>query len=121
MISTPSAGATHKALTTGGSWECTARDWFGTCWWSVLRCPSGYTNAGLFCALNTPPVPAGWKGLTGLDIIKGSYGNGAGRIKNGCDAGKENDAGLCYSACGAGYKGVGPVTSADQGVVWPKR
>ena len=98
-----------KPLTKSGSWECTERDIFGTCWWSVLRCPSGYTNAGLFCALNTPSVPAGWKGASGLDIIKGSYGNGGGSIKNGCAGGKENDAGLCYPKCPTGYKGEGPV------------
>ena len=98
-----------KPLTKSGSWECTERDMFGTCWWSVLRCPSGYTNAGLFCALNTPSVPAGWKGASGLDIIKGSYGNGGGYIKNGCAGGKENDAGLCYTKCPTGYKGEGPV------------
>lgn len=103
----------NKPLTKSGNWECTERDWFGTCWWSVLRCPSGYTNAGLFCALNTPSVPAGYSGLTGLDITKGTYGNGAGRIKNGCEGGKENDAGLCYPKCPTGYKGAGPVCWAQ--------
>jgi hypothetical protein len=71
-------------------------------------CPSGYTNAGLFCALNTPSVPAGYSGLTGLDLTKKSYGRGAGTIPTNC-AGKQNDAGLCYSACNAGMYGVGPV------------
>lgn len=102
-----------KALTTGGRWECTARGAFGECWWSVLRCPAGYTNAGAFCALTTPPVPAGYTGASGLDIVKGSYGNGAGLIKNGCPAGKSNDAGLCYTNCATGYKGAGPVCWAQ--------
>ncbi len=69
-----------KALTTGGSWECTKRKW-GVCWWKAHRCPSGYTNAGAFCALNTPSVPAGYKGLTGLDIEKNSYGQGGAAIR----------------------------------------
>ena len=99
----------NKPLTTSGSWRCTTRDIFGTCWWSVMDCPSGYTNAGAFCALTTPPVPAGYTGASGLDITKGSYGNGAGRIKNGCSTGQENDSGLCYSSCPTGYKGLGPV------------
>lgn len=98
-----------KPLTASGNFECTERDMFGTCWFSVLRCPSGYTNAGLFCALDTPSVPAGWSGATGLDLVKRSYGNTAGKIKTGCGDGKENDAGLCYDECPPGYRGEGPV------------
>jgi hypothetical protein len=108
----------NKPLTTSGSWQCTSRDWFGTCWWWVLACPSGYTNAGTFCALNTPPIPAGWSGLSGLDLIKGSYGNGGGYIKNGCPTGKLNDAGLCYQACAAGNTGAGPVCWAAPPTNW---
>lgn len=74
-----------------------------------LSCPSGYTNAWLFCALNTPPVPPGFSGLTGLDIIRSSYGRGVGTIPTACNDGKENDTGLCYQPCKNAYSGVGPV------------
>ncbi len=96
-----------KALTTGGSWVCTAEKW-GICWFKKHECPSGYTNVGLFCALNTPSVPAGYKGLTGLDIVKDSYGRGVGTIP-GCPSNKSYDAGLCYVGCKSGYSGIGPV------------
>lgn len=74
----------------------------------AMGCPSGYTNAGVFCALNTPSVPAGYSGLTGLDLTKKSYGRGAGTIPDQCPGG-QLDAGLCYSNCKAGHSGVGPV------------
>ena len=70
-------------------------------------CPSGYTNAGLFCALTAFPTPAGFSG-TYLDPMKNTYARGAGTIPTGC-SGKEYDAGLCYENCRAGYSGVGPV------------
>jgi hypothetical protein len=37
-----------------------------------------------------------------------SYGRGVGTIPNACPNG-QNDAGLCYPNCNAGYTGVGPV------------
>ncbi|QJR16267.1 hypothetical protein [Usitatibacter palustris] len=37
-----------------------------------------------------------------------SYGRGAGTIPSGCGSG-QNDAGLCYNNCNAGYTGVGPL------------
>lgn len=42
---------------------------------------------------------------------KNSYGRGVGAIpdSHACAAGKEEDAGLCYEPCKAGYKGKGPV------------
>ena len=98
-----------KALTHSGTWKCTTRDIFGTCWWSELTCPSGYTNAGLFCALNTPSVPAGYTGLTGLDLAKHSYTRGVGTIPPNCSVGKKKQNGLCYKDCNAGYDGEGPV------------
>ncbi|MEQ1714723.1 MAG: hypothetical protein ABL907_01845 [Hyphomicrobium sp.] len=88
------------------------------CHWSVFGeciipdmggCPSGYTNAGLLCGLNTPSVPPGFKGLTGLDIMKNSYGRGAGTIPTACKGGKEYQTGLCYDHCKANYDGNGPV------------
>ena len=42
-------------LTRGGTgWSCQSRDGWGTCWLWVLQCPSGYTNAGLFCTYGSP-------------------------------------------------------------------
>lgn len=42
---------------------------------------------------------------------KNSYGRGVGKIptSHACTNGKEEDAGLCYKPCKAGYHGVGPV------------
>jgi hypothetical protein len=101
-----------KPLTVNPEWVCTA--WFpkwmgGECRWKDTRCPSGYTNAGLFCALTSAGKgpPAGFSG-TYLDPMKNSYGRGAGTIPTGC-GNDQNDAGLCYTRCRAGYDGVGPV------------
>jgi hypothetical protein len=96
-----------KALTNGGSWVCTKK-LFGKCIWKSHECGSGYTNTGFFCALNTPSVPAGYKGLTGLDLTKGTYGRGVGTIPV-CASDKQADAGLCYNGCKTGYNGIGPV------------
>lgn len=97
-----------KKLVVTGSIRCTARDWFGTCWWSVTDCPPDYGNgfAGL-CSLNTPSVPNGMSG-SALDPMKGTYGRGVGTIPTSCPGG-QYDAGLCYKNCNSGYKGVGPV------------
>jgi len=40
---------------------------------------------------------------------KDSYGRGVGTVPTSCNAGHENDAGLCYPVCQSGYYGVGPV------------
>ena len=40
--------------------------------------------------------------------MKNTHPRGAGTIPRGCGT-KENDAGLCYDKCKAGYYGVGPV------------
>jgi hypothetical protein len=50
--------------------------------------------------------------------MKNSYGRGAGTIPTGCDSGKENDAGLCYNKCTAGYNGVGPVCWGNPPANW---
>ncbi len=102
-----------KALTKDVTWSCTAwfPDWLGgACRWKDSSCPADYTNVGLFCALTSAgkSAPAGFSG-TFLDPMKNSYGRGVGTIPTGCDSGKENDAGLCYPKCSAGYTGVGPV------------
>ncbi len=81
----------------------------GACRWKDTRCPSGYTNVGLFCALTSAgkSAPPGFSG-TFLDPMKNSYGRGAGTIPTGC-GNDQNDAGLCYTRCKNGYSGVGPV------------
>ncbi|MEO8552339.1 MAG: hypothetical protein ABI678_20320, partial [Kofleriaceae bacterium] len=38
-----------------------------------------------------------------------SYGRGVGSIPIGCVDGRQEDAGLCYPSCNAGFSGVGPV------------
>jgi hypothetical protein len=101
-----------KPLTKGGTWRCTERDLFGTCWWKVLDCPKDYASAGVFCALKPPSIPSGWSGASGLDLVKGSYGRGAGKPMV-CAAGLEEDGGLCYTPAKAGYHGVGPVAWQD--------
>ncbi len=123
-----------KALTAAVHTSCSGKwPWQ---WHCSQSCPSGYTNAGLFCALNTPSKPAGWKGLSGLDLIKDSYGRGAGYpMKCGCENTAQaptrtvnifgrnmvipgavtcteklqEDVGLCYHHCNSGFYGVGPV------------
>lgn len=87
-----------KALTRSGTWKCPH-------WYSCHKvCPSGYTNVGLFCALTPPDNPPGWKG-DGLDLIKDSYGRGAGYPMQ-CKASEEQQAALCYPRCREGYTGV---------------
>src|SRR5271170_7621512 len=46
---------------------------------------------------------------------KDSYTRGVGTIPpEACGAGQENDAGLCYKKCAAGYHGIGPVCWNDK-------
>jgi hypothetical protein len=63
--------------------------------------------AQLFAIIVATP---GFAASTPEDFFwKNSYGRGVGTIPSGvCGAGKEDDAGLCYTACKAGYHGVGP-------------
>jgi hypothetical protein len=99
-------------LTKSPTWVCTHYwpGWMGGgCRWKDSRCASGYTNVGLFCALDSAgkSPPAGFSGSY-LDPMKNSYGRGAGTVPSDCGS-KERDAGLCYDHCRAGYGGVGPV------------
>ncbi|MDD5210418.1 MAG: hypothetical protein PHV36_13580 [Elusimicrobiales bacterium] len=97
----------NKPLTKKGTWKCSWK--VGkTCMMKKLTCPGGYAKAGLFCALKAPAVPAGYKGPSGLDLAKASYGRGAGSPMD-CKAGQQEDAGLCYKPCESGFSGVGPV------------
>ena len=111
-----------KALTKNVEWVCTAwlPGWMGgACSLKKTQCPTDYTNVGLFCALNSAgkSPPAGFSGSF-LDPMKNSYGRGAGTIPATCPAGQQNDAGLCYSQCQAGYTGIGPVCWAQPPSSW---
>ena len=103
-----------------------------------MICPSGQeTDAGL-CY---DPCPTGYKGVgpvcwpecsgettdTGVACAKKSYGRGVGTPMT-CPPDMIYDAGLCYPACRAGYKGVGPVCwpecsgeTTDTGVACAKK
>ena len=72
----------------------------------IKDCPSGYTNTGETCFRGVSTL--------GMDAMTCN----AGEVKHGarcypangtCGAGQEDDAGLCYSKCPAGFSGVGPV------------
>ncbi|MDQ2949026.1 MAG: hypothetical protein M3Y27_24315 [Acidobacteriota bacterium] len=107
-------------LTVAASWVCTEHwpDWLGGgCRWSDTTCPAGYTNAGLFCALSARSTPAGFSG-TYLDPMKNTATRGAGIIPQGCNAGNEYNAGLCYPPCQNGYYGVGPVCWSHAPKTW---
>ena len=97
----------NKPLLTSFNYTCTSESW-GICWSWSATCPEGYVDGGLACGLKTPGVPAGYSGLTGLDLVKKSYDRGVGTIP-GCQSGTQNDAGLCYPGCPAGSTGAGPV------------
>lgn len=58
-------------------------------------CPPNYIDDGATCRLDNIRA-------------KDSYGRGVGTIPNGCGS-AENNAGLCYQPCPAGFDGVGPV------------
>jgi len=44
----------------------------------------------------------------GISCAKDSYGRGAGDVLT-CSNDEDEDAGLCYTPCGDGFHGVGPV------------
>ena len=75
--------------------------WYDKCGLTFARgcsvCPAGFHNDGCTCRID---VHIFWKS---------SYGRGVGGIPNGCSAGLQYDAGLCYTPCPAGFSGVGPV------------
>jgi hypothetical protein len=63
------------------------------CWGT---CPAGYRDDGATCRKDA------------VIIAKGSYGRGAGDLMI-CTSSLEYDAGLCYTPCGDGMDGIGPV------------
>ena len=69
------------------------------------KCKDGYHAVGSnICSPNCI------NGMTdiGVSCSKKSYGRGAG-VPMKCAAGQQEDAGLCYTPCKAGFHGVGPV------------
>jgi hypothetical protein len=93
----PKSCASGEQLDTGLCYPLCRTEYHGAgpmCWGN---CPEGFHDDGMTCR---------------KDVViqsKPSYGRGAGTVPKNCDAGKENDAGLCYPVCRAGYHGVGPV------------
>jgi hypothetical protein len=73
-------------------------------------CKDGYKGVGPVCWQKQCPAPLDDQGaLCGKTIKKDSYGRGVGKPMP-CNAEHpDKQAGLCYTACKAGYKGVGPV------------
>lgn len=73
--------------------------WYDTCClWHDPTCgrygPGWFWSAG-YCAC-----------IHGWYYTKGSYGRGAGLLPSVCEAGRENQAGLCYQNCKPGYYGL---------------
>mmetsp|Transcript_17308 Transcript_17308/g.31774 ORF Transcript_17308/g.31774 Transcript_17308/m.31774 type:complete len:691 (+) Transcript_17308:95-2167(+) len=85
------------------------------CW---KHCDSGFTDHGATC----------FKHLFNW-YFKPSYGRGVGEVPDyRCGTDQDNDAGLCYPKCKAGYHGVGPIcwlgcpsTMTDIGVSCTKK
>jgi hypothetical protein len=75
------------------------------------KCRGGFHATG--CCICSPDCPAGFSDM-GVSCTKPSYGRGAGTIPKNCSGGKENQGGLCYRPCEAGYKGIGPVCWANE-------
>ena len=75
--------------------------WYDKCGLTFARgcsvCPAGFNNDGCTCRIDVHI------------FAKSTQTRGVGSVPNGCAAGMEYDAGLCYSPCGAGFHGVGPV------------
>lgn len=69
-------------------------------------CPDGYTNTGETCFR-----PAATRGIDSMSCKPDERKVGARCFpsESTCGAGREQDAGLCYPSCKAGFTGVGPV------------
>lgn len=61
------------------------------------------------------PCPSGWTNM-GLTCFNSKTWQSTGRLGGDawCGIGKENDGGLCYPRCKAGYHGVGPTCWNDK-------
>lgn len=78
--------------------------------WVEDGCRGGYSKVGSVCWANLS-VPPGMSG-SAWDPTKGTYNLSPDSMV--CGGGKQQDAGLCYTPCRDGYKGVGPVCWAPQ-------
>ena len=70
-------------------------------------CPPGYQQAPVVTNLCTPVCPPNTTDI-GISCQKNTYDRGVGGLMS-CAANQQQDAGLCYSRCNAGFSGVGPV------------
>lgn len=72
----------------------------------IVDCQSGYTNTGETCFKGTSTL-----GMGSMLCKAGEEKIGARCFPNGgsCFGSEEEDAGLCYKGCKAGFNGVGPV------------
>jgi hypothetical protein len=68
-------------------------------------CRGGFSKRASMCYADLA-VPAGMGG-SAMDPTKGTYNPAP--VPMVCGGGKQQDAGLCYTQCRAGYNGVGPV------------
>ena len=73
------------------------------------RCQNNFYNVA--CCICSPKCPSGMTDI-GISCSKGSYGRGWGTVLE-CKTNEIYDAGLCYSGCENGYKGIGPVCWAQ--------
>ncbi len=73
------------------------------------KCKPGYSPVG--CCICRPAVPnCPQLGLNpGVDLSCAKKVEIGRPVTGQCSAGQQQDAGLCYDACGSGYDGVGPV------------
>ncbi len=82
----------------------------------VVDCRDGYTNTGETCFKSASTL-----GMDSMTCNAGETRSGARCYPTGstCGAGHEEDAGLCYPTCPAGFHGEGPVCwqNCDAGMV----
>lgn len=96
----PSGYADHGATCYRGA-EVISANTSNCPWYDIFAvsgcsvCPSGYINDGLTCRIDASVIG------------KSSYGRGVGVSPSICTGDKVWEAGLCYSSCDPGYKGVG--------------
>jgi hypothetical protein len=97
-------GAGYAPQACPGGWQNQA----GLCY---PGCAAGYTGVGPVCWGSCPAGFADDGATCRKDAIifaKNTYGRGAGNSMS-CASNLEYDAGLCYTPCGPGTHGIGPV------------
>jgi len=83
------------------------------------KCKAGYSAFGCCMCRPNPPDCAALGMNPGVDLSCAKRVVIGDPVTGACASGQENDAGLCYPQCRAGYDGVGPVcwTGAPRGWV----